>query len=74
MMVFGKLKRCKISEMKSTTRSGVSLAIGLYSIYLVNLSMVTNTWVKPPGAVVKGPIISRLQQANGQDGGMVIRL
>jgi hypothetical protein len=33
MMVFGKLKRCKISEMKSTTRSGVSLAIGLYSIH-----------------------------------------
>jgi hypothetical protein len=29
--------------------------------------------VKPPGAVVKGPIISRLQQANGQDGGMVMR-
>jgi hypothetical protein len=26
------------------------------------------------GAVVKGPIISRLQQANGQYGGMVIRL
>jgi hypothetical protein len=33
-----------------------------------------NTWVKPPGAVVKGPIISRLQQAKGQDGGMVMRL
>jgi hypothetical protein len=30
--------------------------------------------VKPPGAVVKGPIISRLQQAKGQDGGMVMRL
>jgi hypothetical protein len=26
------------------------------------------------GAVVKGPIISRLQQAKGQDGGMVMRL
>jgi hypothetical protein len=76
MMVFGKPKRCKISEMKSTTRSGVSLAIGLYSIHLVNLSIATNTWVKPPGAVVKGPIKSksRLQQANGQDGGMVMRL
>jgi hypothetical protein len=32
---------------------------------LVNLSIATNTWVKPPGAVVKGPIISRLQQAKG---------
>jgi hypothetical protein len=28
----------------------------------------------PPGAVVKGPIISRLQQANGQDGSIMIRL
>jgi hypothetical protein len=53
MMVLGKLKRCKISEVKSTTRSGVSLAIGLYSIHLVNLSIATRTWVKPPGAVVK---------------------
>jgi hypothetical protein len=60
MMVFGKPKRCKISEMKSTTRSGVNLAIGLYSIHLVNLLIATNTWLKPPGAVVKGPIISRL--------------
>jgi hypothetical protein len=66
MMVFGKPKRSKISEMKSTIRSGMSLAIGLYSIHVVNLSIVTNTWVKPPGAFVKGPIISRLQQANGQ--------
>jgi hypothetical protein len=33
-----------------------------------------NMWVKPPRAVVNGPNISRLQQANGQDGGMVIRL
>jgi hypothetical protein len=74
MMVFGKLKRCKILEMKSTTRSGVSLPIGLYSIHLVNLSIATNKWVKPPGAIVKGPIISRLQQAKGQDGGMVMRL
>jgi hypothetical protein len=52
----------------------VSLAIGLYLIHLVNLSIATKTWVKPPGAVVKGPIISRLQQANGQDDGMVMRL
>jgi hypothetical protein len=29
---------------------------------------------KPLGAVVKGPIMSRLQHANGQEGGMVIRL
>jgi hypothetical protein len=46
----------------------------LYSIHLVNLSIATNTGVKPPGTVVNGPIISRVQQANGHDGGMVIRL
>jgi hypothetical protein len=46
----------------------------LYSIHSVNLSIATNVWVKLPGTVVNGPIISRLQQANGQDGGMVIRL
>jgi hypothetical protein len=73
-MVFGKPKQCKMSEMKSTTLSGVSLVIGLYSIHFVNLSIATNVWVKSPGAVVNGPIISRLQQANDQDGGMVIRL
>jgi hypothetical protein len=32
---------------------------------LVNLSIATRTWVKPPGTVVKGPIMSRLQQAKG---------
>jgi hypothetical protein len=37
IMVFGKPKQCKMSEMKSTTLFGVSLAIGLYSIHLVNL-------------------------------------
>jgi hypothetical protein len=37
----------------------------LYLIHLVNLSIATNMWVKPPGAVVNGPIISRLQQTNG---------
>jgi hypothetical protein len=46
----------------------------LYSIHLVNLSIATNTLVKPRGAVVNGIIISRLQQANSQDNDMVIRL
>jgi hypothetical protein len=66
--------------MKVTTRSAVSVEIGLYSIHLVNLSMAINTCGRPPGAVVKGPIISkgsiifRLQHANGHEGGMVMRL
>jgi hypothetical protein len=65
---------CKMSQMKVTTRSAMSVAIGLYSIHLVNLSMTTNTCVKPPGAVVKGPIMSRPQHANDHEGGMVMRL
>jgi hypothetical protein len=74
MMVLGKPKWCKMSQMKVTTQSVVSVAIALYSIHLVNLSMATNTCVKPPGAVVKGPIMSRPQHANGYEGGMAMRL
>jgi hypothetical protein len=74
IIVLGKPKRCKMPQMKVTTRSALSIAIGLYSIYLVNLSMATNTCVKPPSAVVKGPIMSRPQHANGHEGGIVIRL
>jgi hypothetical protein len=74
MMVLGKPKRCKMSEMKVTTRSTVSIAIGLYPVHLVNLSMATNTCVKSPGVVVRGPIMYRSQHANGHKGGMVMRL
>jgi hypothetical protein len=59
MMVLGKPKLCKMSRMKVTTRSDKSVAIGLYSIYLVNMSMATNKCVKPLAVVVKGPIKSR---------------
>jgi hypothetical protein len=54
--------------MKVTTQFAESVVIGLYSIHLVNFSMATNTCVKPPGAVVKDPIISRPQHANGYEG------
>jgi hypothetical protein len=57
MMVLEKPKRCTILQMKVTTQSAMSVAIGLYSIHLVNLSMATNTCVKPSGVVVKGPIM-----------------
>jgi hypothetical protein len=60
--------------MKVTTQSAESVAIGLYSIHLVNLSIATNTCVKPPSAVVKGPIMSRPQLGNDHEGGMVMRL
>jgi hypothetical protein len=74
MIVLGKLKWCKMSQMKVTTRSAESIAIGLYSIHLVNLSVVTNTCVKRLGAVVKGPMMSRPQHAKGHEGGIVMRL
>jgi hypothetical protein len=34
----------------------------------------TNTRVKPPGTMVRGPIMSRPQHANGHEGGMMMRL
>ena len=60
--------------MNSTARSDEIFLIGLTSIHLVNLSTDTRTCVKLPGAVGSGPIMSRLQQANDHDGGMVIKL
>jgi hypothetical protein len=43
----------------------------MYSIHLENLSISTNTNLKLPGAGLKGPIISRPQDAKGQEDGMV---
>ena len=60
--------------MNSTARSDEIFLIGLTSIHLVNLSTATRMCLKPPSAVGSGPIMSRLQQAKGQDGGMVIKL
>jgi hypothetical protein len=74
MIVLGKPNRCRMSQMKLNTRSVDIFVIGLYSIHFVNLLIATNTWVKYPDAVVKGPIMSRPQQTKGQDGGMVMRL
>ena len=37
----------------------------LYSIHLENLSMATYTYWKPPGAGLKGPIISSPQHVKG---------
>ena len=74
MMVWGNPNRCIILEMKSTALFDEILTMGLYSIHLVNLSTATSTWLNPPRATVNGPIMSKLQQANGHDGGIVIRL
>jgi hypothetical protein len=45
----------------------------LASIHLVNLSTATSRCVKPPGAVLNGPTMSKPQTANGQVSGMVLR-
>jgi hypothetical protein len=50
-----------------------SFLIGLASIHLVNLSTATNRCVKPLGAVLNGPTMSRPQTANGQVSRMVLR-
>jgi hypothetical protein len=48
-----------------------ALTKGIYSIYLENLLISTNTNLKLPGASLKGPIISSPQHAKGQEDGMV---
>ena len=63
-----------MSEMKSTALSDEILTMGLYSIHVVNLSTAISTWLNPPGATVRGPIMSRLRQAKGRNGGIVIKL
>jgi hypothetical protein len=45
MMLFGIPNLNIMSCMNSTALAEVEKVIGLYSIYLVNLSMATSTWV-----------------------------
>ena len=74
IMVWGNPNWWIMLEMKSTALSNEILTMGLYLIHLVNLSTATSKWLNPPGATVNGPIMSKLQQANGHDGGIVIKL
>jgi hypothetical protein len=64
MMVFGKAKRCRMSEMKSTTLSGVSLVIGLYSIHLVNREKRRR---KKGTLIVLLPVDKRKKETPGKD-------
>ena len=72
MIVLGKPNLCSMSHKKSIALSEVSLTIGLYSIHFVNLSIATKTCVNPLGAVVRGPIMSSPQHANGHEAVIVI--
>jgi len=48
-----------------------ALTSGIYLIHFENLSINTKTNLKLPGAGLNGPIMSRPQQAKGQDDGIV---
>ena len=54
-----------ISSKSSTAFFTVAEKSGLYSIHLENLSMATYTYRKPPGASLKGLIMSSPQHAKG---------
>jgi hypothetical protein len=45
----------------------------LSSIHFMNLSTTTRRCVKPSGAVLNSPAMSRPQRVNGQVRGMVLR-
>ena len=60
-----------ISSKRLTAFFVVAEKSGLYLIHLENLLMATYTYRKPPGAGLKGPIISSPQYAKGQEARMV---
>jgi hypothetical protein len=64
-------KQKTMSSTKLTICLEPILAKGLASIHLLNLLTVTNRWVKPPGAFLKGPKRSRPHTAKGHVTGMV---
>ena len=69
--LFGRPNLWMISSKSSTTFFVVAETSGLYSIHLENLLMATYTYYKPPGAGLKGPIMSSPQHVKGQEAGMV---
>jgi hypothetical protein len=65
MMLWGTPYLVMISLKNLMVDEPSSFLIGLASIYLVNLSTATNRCVKPPGAVLNGPTMSRPHTTNG---------
>jgi hypothetical protein len=63
--VTGTQKQKIMSWTKITTYLELIFARGLALIHLVNLSIATSRWVKPPGTFLKGPKRSRPHMANG---------
>jgi hypothetical protein len=62
-----------MSWMKLTICLELILARGLASIHLVNLSITTSRWVKPPGVFLKGPKRTSPHMANDHVMGVVWR-
>jgi hypothetical protein len=65
--------RWMISVKKAIAYSDLMLVSGWTSIYLENLSMVTNRCVKPPDAFCRGPTRSKPHTTKGQVIGIVCR-
>lgn len=65
IILLGMPNRWMTSFKKSTTFCAVAVTSGVYSIHLVNSSINILTYLKPPGALLKGPIISSPQHEKG---------
>jgi hypothetical protein len=50
-----------------TAASWVIFTAGMTSIHLVNVSILTNNYLKPPGALGKMPMMSIPQTAKGRE-------
>jgi hypothetical protein len=74
IMEFGTPKRWMISVKNVTACSALRFVMGCTSTHLENLSIATNKWVKPPGALRRGPTMSSPHTANDHVMGMVCRI
>ena len=71
MMEFGTPKWWMMSRKNSTACLDLIMEIGRASIHFINLSMVTNRWVKPPGAFLSGPTRLSPQTVKGYVMGII---
>ena len=73
MIEFGTPNLWIMSVKNCIAYSDLILAMGRASIHLLNLSIATNKWVKPPGAFYNGPMRCSPHTAKGHVMGMVCR-
>src|SRR4051812_20990413 len=72
MMLLGTPYLHTMSAMNLTVVGPSSFLTGRASIHLVNLSMATRRWVRPPLAFLNGPTMSSSQTANDHVIGIVL--